>query len=72
METTKTFKLFTVSKADMFHTGLNTVVFSLEASHANHRVLCREIGHLKVINAVNLVEHETAEIAREYVKSLEK
>jgi len=63
-------KYFTVSKADMFHKIWNTVIFSVEASHINTRVLTFETENLELQNAINKIEHETVTAAHQYIKGL--
>ena len=63
-------KIFTVSKADVFHTDLNVVLFTVEASHAGHRTVTYETENLKLQNAENKKEHATIEDAHAYIKSL--
>lgn len=63
-------KIFTVSKADVFYKDLNTVLFSLEASHANHRVVTFETENLQLLNVINKVEHGSVKEAHEYIKGL--
>ena len=63
-------KIYTVSKADVFHKGLNTVLFSVEASHANHRAVTFETENLELRNAINKVEHASVADAHAYIKSL--
>lgn len=66
----KLIKVFTVSKADLFHKELNRIVFSVEASHINHRVVTFEGKNLEVRNAINKVEHANVEAAHAYIKGL--
>ena len=61
-----------MSKADVFSVTLNCVAFSVEASHAFHRVVTFETDTLKLQNAVNKVEHESVAACHAYIKSLEE
>jgi hypothetical protein len=63
-------KFFTVSKADVFHKELNMVIFSVEASHINHRVVTFETDNLQLINVINKVEHASVADAHAYIKTL--
>lgn len=63
-------KIYTVSKADVFHKELNTVLFSVEASHVNHRVVTFETDNLQLMNAINKVEHSSVKEAHAYIKTL--
>lgn len=63
-------KILTVTFAQVFDTKHNLVVFDIESSGPNHRAICRESERCKVINAVDLMEHDTVEAAQAYVKGL--
>jgi hypothetical protein len=67
----KLIKVCTVSKADVFHKELNRIIFSVEASHANHRVVTFESKNLELRNAINKVEHGSVKEAHEYIAGLQ-
>lgn len=61
-------RIVTVTFAQVFDTKHNLVAFDVEGSIDNP-VVCRESDRCKVINAKNLVEHESVEAAQAYVKA---
>lgn len=64
MESKKRFS--TVYKADVFSVSLGVVMFSVEASHRDCRVVTFETDDLKLQNVVDLKEHASVEEAKEY------
>jgi hypothetical protein len=72
METpTNKTRYYTVLKADIFSVTLGHLSFSVEASQGYHRVVVFENDKIKVINAVDKVEHESVKACHEYIKGLE-